>query len=280
MTTLSMNQAHHDRNEMAKSLDVQVSKLLLNATERAFEVGKIFTEINKKELFKELGFSSFQEYASAKKMRRSTVYANMRIAEKFDIYAHGHIGVSKLRLLSKAENPIKLIKEGLAVIDSQGNQILKNIEDLSYRELKAALNNYKAPLQDPLHSELVGALTPILPPPIDHASDELTSVEAITTEALTTIPQNDSDSNLSEGSEAEDNETLGSHTADSNKAKELTTEVERTELLITKLQELQPGNEKQLPLFSTMITEEPPTPSAIHSAVGIGRDETLATEKI
>lgn len=151
------------RQEMAHQLDKEGTILLGSPTDRAFEIGKIFNEINENKLFKELGYSTFEEYIKVKKVKRSTIRTNMLVASKFDVHAHGHIKISKLRLLASLESPSKAIEAGLMVLDSEGTLTLKMIQELTYRELQAALKDRKMPLSTPLHQDLQGAVASIIP---------------------------------------------------------------------------------------------------------------------
>lgn len=122
--------------EYAKAVDldrkIKVSAQL--AQQNLYEVCKGLKEMHDNKLFKELGYSSFENYCEEEvgiKRHQAQKYLAVANIENGDTYHH--LGVSKLSLLAKLDEP-------------QREEIQQNVdlETTSVRELKARIAELKA----------------------------------------------------------------------------------------------------------------------------------------
>lgn len=122
--------------EYAKAVDldrkIKVSAQL--AQQNLYEVCKGLKEMHDNKLFKELGYSSFENYCEEEvgiKRHQAQKYLAVANIENGDTYHH--LGVSKLSLLAKLDEP-------------QREEIQQNtdLESTSVRELKARIAELKA----------------------------------------------------------------------------------------------------------------------------------------
>lgn len=122
--------------EYAKAVDldrkIKVSAQL--AQQNLYEVCKGLKEMHDNKLFKELGYSSFENYCEEEvgiKRHQAQKYLAVANIENGDTYHH--LGVSKLSLLAKLDEP-------------QREEIQQNtdLETTSVRELKARIAELKA----------------------------------------------------------------------------------------------------------------------------------------
>lgn len=154
-----------DRAQEAKRLEEKLKLLMVSPMERAHDIGRALNQIKEQALYVELGASSFEEYLKHLGYKRSTAYVNMRLAATFDVYAHGQLGVCKLRLLChrKIKDPLLLIEQGVPVDDGSGGEIRKGIQEMSTRELQAALKRLvQQPAPTPIEMEALVAIDTLL----------------------------------------------------------------------------------------------------------------------
>lgn len=107
------------------------------AQDSLFEVCKGLKEMHDSKLYKELGYSSFEQYTEEEVgIKRMQAYKYVTIGGMENVYSSIHfekVGVNKLALLAKLDEPQR-----------EEIQQTVNVEDVSVRELKAEIDKLKA----------------------------------------------------------------------------------------------------------------------------------------
>lgn len=134
-----------DAEQVRAAFD-RIRVLMGTNTARAFEAGKLLLEAQARNSHEALGLPNFTALLEAMKLRSSTSYSNMAIARHFDLHAHGHLGIGKLRLLAADEHPdrLALIEEGVPVEGPDGTLHILDVKAAKYRELSQALKAHRA----------------------------------------------------------------------------------------------------------------------------------------
>lgn len=173
----------------AQTADRTLRTYFASATERVFESGRLLVEIQGEELYRELGFTSFEDYLESLRARngvaRSTAYSNMRIAQVFDQGRHGHIGIGRLRKLVAVPDALAIIENGIEVPDGAGGLVRKPVTAVKCRDLAKALKRHTGhadlvPPEVP-GNELAEAIHLLLPegvePPVEQAAEIVQAVD-------------------------------------------------------------------------------------------------------
>lgn len=117
----------------AYNLNVRICINAQIAQQNLYEVCKGLKEMHDNKLFKELGYSSFESYCEEEvgiKRHQAQKYLAVSNMENGDTYQH--LGVSKLALLAKLDEPQR-----------EELQQTTDLESTSVRELKAKIDNLK-----------------------------------------------------------------------------------------------------------------------------------------
>lgn len=149
MLDMTNHAATTHRNSMVAEMTSRLIDLLAKPVVSAFASGDLLRRLRQeKHLYEEAGFGSFEDviqYVGEKAGRkRSALYENMNIAERFDVHAHGHLGIAKLRLLVKGDRrqALELIEEGIEVPRIDGGLARRPIKEMTYRELRDYLKEH------------------------------------------------------------------------------------------------------------------------------------------
>ncbi|MDF2703551.1 MAG: hypothetical protein K0S10_2497 [Rubrobacteraceae bacterium] len=120
----------------ASELTREVHALLGRPGERAYDSGQMLLEIREAQLYKELGYDTMEQYLDGEKIKRSTAYSNMKLAETFS-RKDVAVGISKLRLLVQGSvaNPAATLEQGWPVVLPNGKTVYRSITSIPYREL-------------------------------------------------------------------------------------------------------------------------------------------------
>lgn len=106
------------------------------AQDSLFEVCKGLKEMHDSKLYKELGYSSFEQYTEEEVgIKRMQAYKYVTIGGMENVYSSIHfekVGVNKLALLAKLDEPQR-----------EEIQQTVNVEDVSVRELKSKIDDLK-----------------------------------------------------------------------------------------------------------------------------------------
>lgn len=111
----------------AKQLDMKIKTAAQLAQQSLYEMCMAFKEMRDKELYKELGYSSFEDYCEQETgFSRRNVYNYISIAEKLPeefVNSSSQIGVKKLTLLAKLS-------------DDERQEVAESITDTTVKELQ------------------------------------------------------------------------------------------------------------------------------------------------
>lgn len=111
----------------AKQLDMKIKTAAQLAQQSLYEMCMAFKEMRDKELYKELGYSSFEDYCEQETgFSRRNVYNYISIAEKLPeefVNSSAQIGVKKLTLLAKLS-------------DDERQEVAQSITDTTVKELQ------------------------------------------------------------------------------------------------------------------------------------------------
>ena len=131
------------RGSTVAEMTSRLIDLLAKPVVSAFESGTLLCLLREQQSYREESLTSFEDvlrYVSEiTGKKRSSLYDNMRIAERFDVHAHGHLGIAKLRLLVKGDRQqaLQLIEDGIEIVDpTNGGRMHRPIKDLTYRDLR------------------------------------------------------------------------------------------------------------------------------------------------
>lgn len=146
-----------DAIAIAKHLESRVLALSATSVARAFEMGKLLGTIREGEFFSYLGFSDFDAFLKEKKLAKTTVYRDMAIAQRFSLKEHGHLGITRLRLLANRSDALDLINLGMPAPDGAREPIAA----IKSRDLQARLQ--ALPVVEP---ELLAAVSAAVGQPL------------------------------------------------------------------------------------------------------------------
>lgn len=111
----------------AKQLDMKIKTAAQLAQQSLYDMCMAFKEMRDKELYKELGYSSFEDYCEQETgFSRRNVYNYISIAEKLPeefVNSSSQIGVKKLTLLAKLS-------------DDERQEVAESITDTTVKELQ------------------------------------------------------------------------------------------------------------------------------------------------
>lgn len=125
----------------AAEIKEQLKVLAADLITHAFRRGDLLIEAERDDLYGEMGVQNQEQLIKAIGMKRSTAMSDKRLALKFDLAAHRHIGLGKLRLLAANYNddPVAAIYEGIEAPDGT----LVAVETATYRELQHLFSSRK-----------------------------------------------------------------------------------------------------------------------------------------
>ena len=142
-----LNQAVNNSPDAAqiRATFEHIRLLMGEKTERAFEAGKLLLEIQANGSHEFFGLPHFTALLREMGLRASTAYSNMAVARHFDVHAHGHLGIGKLRLLAANEHPDRfdLLAEGVPVEEPDGTLHILDVQTAKYSELSRALKAHR-----------------------------------------------------------------------------------------------------------------------------------------
>lgn len=103
------------------------------AQESLYEMCKALKEMHDQKLYRELGYSSFEDYTEKEVgIRKVQAYKYVAIGSAENVHSSEHLGVTKLALLAKLDEPLR-----------EEIQQTVNVEDVSVKELKAEIDKLK-----------------------------------------------------------------------------------------------------------------------------------------
>lgn len=103
------------------------------AQDSLYEMCKALKEMHDQKLYRELGYSSFEDYTEKEVgIRKVQAYKYIAIGNAENVHSSEHLGVTKLALLAKLDEPQR-----------EELQQTVNVEDVSVKELKAEIDKLK-----------------------------------------------------------------------------------------------------------------------------------------
>lgn len=103
------------------------------AQDSLYEMCKALKEMHDQKLYRELGYSSFEDYTEKEVgIRKVQAYKYIAIGNAENVHSSEHLGVTKLALLAKLDEPQR-----------EELQQTVNVEDVSVKELKAKIDDLK-----------------------------------------------------------------------------------------------------------------------------------------
>lgn len=167
-----------DKYTQAYNLNVRICVNAQMAQQNLYEVCKGLKEMRDGKLYKELGYNSFDDYTENEVgLSRFMAYKYAAIADMKNVESIQQIGVTKLALLAKLDEPQR-----------EEIQQTVNVEDISVRELKAEiakLNEEKAGYQE--RQEKLLTRNKELVQELSNSEDECSSLGSDLDEAKETV---------------------------------------------------------------------------------------------
>lgn len=143
-----------ERRAYAEQLQSRAVSLNANTTARSFELGGILGEIQDQALYRELGFESFQAFCKSRGFAKTTVHRDIAVARRFSLAEHGHLGITRLRLLVTRSDAMDLIANGVASSDGRCDPLI----DIKSRDLQARLKALPVSSDPELNEAVLEAL--------------------------------------------------------------------------------------------------------------------------